>query len=255
MTVRGHLTTPHISRKMLVLLVAATIAGGIAVAAGIMTWHDTPAARLSQVRQAKGVENLLVTWGSLDELVDASPVIVRGTLISEHEEIVEIPTPGEPSVLATRTDVVREFRVDKVISGDWTEDSIEVREAGYLWAPPPEEGFPPQEITNPVPSASPGKDYMLFLTTATDYNGAMVFNPQANPSMATVARETLTFVVTDDYVKDAQAAGLLEPGERVPPGFVGRTLQDLQASAAGRAERLAAKAAYDAAHPAPTTAD
>lgn len=71
-------------------LAVAVFATGLVVAAsaiaGALTWRDSPRGVLGRAAGGPSsgpqVHNLLRTWGSLDDLMDGSTLVVRGTLIS-----------------------------------------------------------------------------------------------------------------------------------------------------------------------------
>lgn len=214
--------------RILTGLAVAGVIAGVAAA----TWRNDDTA--SAPGQASN-DSLLLTEGlaienrSLAEVVGRSEDIVEGVYLDEREEFV----PGVRATDASggrvaRIDVVRRFRLERVYRGSFkVGEVIDVR-ATLKVELPAIDPIPATTLRYERVQIDKGSRYLLFMLSGTDGPGARSLALAFEPAIARVDGDALTFLVSDEFVKQQRAAGTLQGTERTSSAFRGLRLTDIE---------------------------
>lgn len=154
------------------------------------------------------------------ELVAASAVVIQATLASERQVAISAPADATQGIA-----LIRSFTVQRVFRGDnRVKDGADIDMRWGIKSIVPVGNGQTVVESNPAPAAVVGRSYVLFLTYLSQRDGSQVLGPAAEPSMAAVSADTLTFLVSGAYLDDLAEQGL---GRDVPSAFDGITLDRL----------------------------
>lgn len=178
-----------------------------------------------QTQAASSASGLRMASEDVRSLVNASSMIVEGTLIAEHVQAVSVPdADGQPGL--SRTDTIRTFEVAQTYKGSSPGAStIEVVATGSLSFPAVGSIPAFDYSTDSVVAMTIGHDYVLFLNSYPDFDGRQILGFASDPGAAEVDGSELRFLVSPGLSAERLNMGL----PALPASFSSAGRADLKA--------------------------